>query len=121
MMYATINPYNFTDVGVVDLFVNGGWGGNVYPNSGGGGSVCCVMVPEKWRPGLKVNVKWQKSGDEKWYTAEPEIPIYTESHGLQVLFFKNNKVKVYLIDSWPCRPEHPMPKDKELCGDTKKP
>jgi hypothetical protein len=121
MMIASINPYNFTDVAVVDLFVNDTWGGSINQHSGGGSSVCCVMIPEKWRPGLVANIKWKKTEDEKWYKAQAEIPPYTESAGLQVLFLENNKVKVYVMDYWPCTPMHPMPKDKKLCGDSKKP
>lgn len=120
-MVASINPYNFTDVSIVDLYVNGTWGGSINKHSGGGSSVCCVLVPEKWRPGLVVNVKWHKTEDQKLYVVEAEIPQYTESAGLQILFMKNDQVKVYLQDYWPCTPMHPMPKDKELCGEVKKP
>jgi hypothetical protein len=119
-MVATINPYNFTDVGIADIYVDGTWGGSVDANSGGGGSVCCVMVPRKWRPGLIVHVKWQRDDNQKWYTSQAEIPPYSESHGLQILFFKNDRIGVYLIDYWPCNSMHPMPKSSDLCGDSKK-
>ena len=121
MVIASINPYNFTDIAIVDLFVNGKWGGNIGANSGGGSSVCCVLIPEKWRPGLVVNVKWQKTEDEKWYTAQVEVPRYTTPAGLQVLFLENNQIKVYVMDYWPCSAKHPMPKDKKLCGEPQKP
>jgi hypothetical protein len=35
MMPATIEPYNFTDIGIGDFYVNGVWGGNSYPHTGG--------------------------------------------------------------------------------------
>ena len=119
MMPASISPYNFSDIGVGDLYVNGTWGGNSYAHTGGGGSVCCVLIPEKWRPGLVVNVKWIR-GDlsDKWYSVEANIPEYTESGALQVLFLENDKVKVYVNDYWPCTPMHPMPKEK-LCDEKK--
>jgi hypothetical protein len=120
MMIASINPYNFTDIDIADIYVNGTWGGSSYAHTGGSSSVCCVLVPEKWRPGLVVNVKWQRDDNEKWYTAQAEIPEYKQSAGLQVLFLKNNQIKVYLQDYWPCTPMHPMPKDKELCGEPEK-
>lgn len=121
MMIASINPYNFTSIDITDLYVNETWGGNSHANSGGSSSVCCTLIPEKWRPGLVVNIKWKKTEDSKWYTAQAEIPPYKESAGLQVLFMKDNQIKVYINDYWPCTPMHPMPKDKELCGDSKKP
>jgi hypothetical protein len=121
MMPASISPYNFTDIGIGDLYVNGTWGGNSYPHKGGGGSVCCVSIPEKWRPGLVVNIKWIRSDlSENWYSAEAEIPKYVESGSLQVLFLDNDKVKVYVNDYWPCTPMHPMPKE-ELCKEKAKP
>ena len=120
MMIADISPYNFTDVDVVDLFVNGTWGGNSHAHSGGGSSVCCIFIPEKWRPGLVANVKWKKTQDEKWYTAQADIPPYTESGSLQVLFMPGNQIKVYVNDYWPCTPMHPMPKE-QFCDDEKKP
>ena len=118
MMIASIEPYNFTSIGIVDLYVNDTWGGSVYGNSGGGGSVCCVLIPEKWRPGLVANIKWQKTEDPKWYSAVAEIPEYNRSAPLQVLFLANNQVRVYVMDYWPCTPMHPMPKEN-LCGKQK--
>ncbi len=119
-MIASINPYNFTDVSIVDLYVNGTWGGNSYAHSGGGTSVCCISVPVKWNPDFTVKIKWKKTEDSKLYSAEAKIPRYVESAGLQVLFMGNDEIKVYLIDYWPCSSMHPMPKSDKLCGENKK-
>ena len=32
---------------------------NGYRAHGGGGSSCCIVMPVKWRPGLKVEVEWE--------------------------------------------------------------
>lgn len=115
MMPATIEPYKFTDIGIGDLYVNGTWGGNSYPHTGGGHSVCCVLIPEKWRPGLVVNIKWIRGdGNPKQYSYRAEVPPYAESGALQVLFLDNDIIKVYVNDYWPCTPMHPMPKSN-LC------
>ena len=95
---ASVNPYNFTNVAVLDLFVDEQWGGAVHAHSGGGSSVCCVLIPEKWRKDLVVRVKWQKNDDPKWYTATAKVPVYTETAGLQVLFLPNDEIKVYVND-----------------------
>lgn len=112
---ASVNPYNFTNVPVVDLFVDEQWGGSVHAYSGGGKSVCCVLIPEKWRKDLVVHVKWQKNEDPKWYTTVAKVPTYTEPAGLQVLFLPNDEIRVYVNDYWPCSAKHPMPKDPKLC------
>lgn len=122
MMPATIEPYNFTNIGIGDFYVNGTWGGNSFPHSGGGSSVCCVLIPEKWRPGLVVNIKWVRSDlSPKQYSYLAEVPPYTESGALQVLFMENDTIKVYINDYWPCTSMHPMPKTKKLCPGEKKP
>ena len=116
MVIASINPYNFTNVYIVHLFVDGTWGGNAPAGTYGSRGVCCVLIPEKWHPGLVATVKWQKTEDPKWYTAQAEIPQYFTPAGLQVLFLDDNQIKLYVMDYWPCTPMHPMPKEK-LCGE----
>ncbi|WP_150629760.1 DUF3304 domain-containing protein, partial [Pseudomonas fluorescens] len=32
---------------------------NGYRAHGGGGSSCCIVMPVKWRPGLKANIEWE--------------------------------------------------------------
>ncbi|WP_207238543.1 MULTISPECIES: DUF3304 domain-containing protein, partial [unclassified Pseudomonas] len=32
---------------------------NGYRAHGGGGSTCCIVLPTKWRPGLKANIEWE--------------------------------------------------------------
>ncbi len=117
---ASVNPYNFTNVPIVDLYVDEKWGGAVHANSGGGSSVCCVSIPEKWHKNFLVHVKWKKTEDNKWYTATAKVPSYTEPAGLQILFVANDEIKVFVNDYWPCSSKHPMPKDEKLCGVKKK-
>ncbi len=84
------------------------------------GNVCCVMIPEKWYPGLKAHVEWEvdpkprehipmkKKGfgyddaayakhaaNYQHYSADVEIPQYDKSGGLDVHFLPCNKIKVY--------------------------
>ena len=32
---------------------------NGYRAHAGGGSSCCIIMPIKWRPGMKANVEWE--------------------------------------------------------------
>ena len=36
---------------------------NGYRAHGGGGSSCCIVMPLKWRPGLKANIEWEVDPD----------------------------------------------------------
>jgi hypothetical protein len=42
---------------VPQFYVDGHDGSNV-GREGGGGFICCVLLPKKWRPGLSVEVRW---------------------------------------------------------------
>ncbi len=84
------------------------------------GNVCCVMIPDKWYPGLKTHVEWEvdPNPNEKikrktkgygfdeaalakheasyqHYSADIEIPQYDKNGGLDVHFLPCNQVKVY--------------------------
>jgi hypothetical protein len=115
-MIAPIAPYNFTADHISDIYVNDIWGGNSSAHSGGGSGICCVLVPETWRPGLTVHVKWKI--DDHWYEASPELPPYKESADLQIVFLDKHEVKTYLLSYWPCTAMHPMPK-QHLCDGPK--
>lgn len=71
---------NYTSAGIPEFSVNGYWGGGVYPHGGGGKFVCCVTVPNQWRPGLQVTVRWTEEGVGERSQKERVVPIpeYTE-------------------------------------------
>lgn len=50
---------NHTDIGVVDITVNHTGGILAAHPLGESGQACCVTVPRKWRPDLKVTIGWQ--------------------------------------------------------------
>jgi hypothetical protein len=55
---------NHTDGEVVSILINGEGGIlSVSAQGGGGKQVCCVTLPKKWRPGLKVTIKWRLEGE----------------------------------------------------------
>lgn len=62
------------------------------PHAGGGGSVCCVPIPARWRPGIKMVVwyshkNWQPENGTKTIVELPEYPngepgsLYLIFHG----------------------------------------
>jgi hypothetical protein len=53
---------------IAQFFLDGVNGFNVGREGGGGSSVCCVLLPREWRPGLSVDLRW---GINDW---SEEIP-----------------------------------------------
>lgn len=50
---ANISGINHVAGQTVNSFTVNGYGGSLTGNS------CCIMLPDKWRPGLKANIKWE--------------------------------------------------------------
>ncbi len=120
---------NHTDKAIVSVIVNGEGGIlNVPARGGGGGQICCVTLPRKWRPGLKATIKWENDGDwlrdkdgkEVWrdgkrvYVPVPykertvEIPEYTEKDlgHFDIHFMPNDEVLVKVSFVYPTHPEY---------------
>ncbi|WP_041711763.1 DUF3304 domain-containing protein [Pseudomonas sp. ATCC 13867] len=70
-----IEGYNHTSAAINRFTVNGGGGPNIGPHQGGGKQNCCVSLPTKWRPGLKVVIEWEKDPDPYAYAKWPERPF----------------------------------------------
>ncbi|AOY94411.1 hypothetical protein BKK79_20870 [Cupriavidus sp. USMAA2-4] len=104
-------PYYIDSFGITgDHGITGG-GPNIFPAtpertpSGGGKESCCASFPAKWRPGLKVNVRWlvDKKQDGvtygSWYQAQAEIAEYGPRAGaLFVVFLPEDRIKVMVQD-----------------------
>ncbi|OGB05564.1 MAG: hypothetical protein A3G29_00515 [Burkholderiales bacterium RIFCSPLOWO2_12_FULL_64_99] len=120
-------PYlgvNHTDAWVPTFLINGEGGVlNVPPLGGGGGEVCCVTMPKRWRPNLMVTVKWRKQGhwlkdaqgkyviqnggrvliEGGWVEQTVPVPEYTDrdlSH-FDVHFLPGDKVQVKVSFIYP--------------------
>jgi hypothetical protein len=115
MAGGNIQAVNHTLGNINWLSVNG------YRADGGGGRSCCIILPTKWRPGLKAHIEWEVDIDQfaysKWpalgtdgyrvaqakhkanyqrYSTTVEIPEWsgTDSCGLSVHFLTCNQIKV---------------------------
>ncbi len=128
-MNVGITGYNFTNEGVQEYYVDGSRGSNL-PAYGGGGSVsCCVSLPNRWTPEVKVKVDWVMGHWTTPYETRKHLSIseqiaccsteralsktvaverYGEKGGrLQVFFLPNDEVQVWVYDAGPQNPEHP--------------
>lgn len=109
-----ITGYNYTDEYISAFLVNGYSGADIRPHGGGGSFVCCVSVPEQWKPGLTVTIKWtahRNANPIPWKTRVVEVPRYapTDIGMFAVFFFPNDVVKVLVTMKAPGHPEFPYP------------
>lgn len=109
-----IRGYNHVSGQDVNWFSVNGYGSTLT------GNACCVMIPDKWRPGLTAHIEWEvdPNADEKIprrkegygfdqkayalhkakyrrYSADVPIPKYDQSAGISVHFLPCQQVKVY--------------------------
>ncbi|KRE92088.1 hypothetical protein ASG87_18450 [Frateuria sp. Soil773] len=97
---------------VQDFSVNGVDGAQA---GKGGRTVCCMVIPLKWRPGLKAVVRWNVTnwrdchGEdfERTVTVEP----YAKPGQVWVHFLANGSVRVISSIVGPGNPAYPGPHD----------
>nr|WP_277914425.1 DUF3304 domain-containing protein [Janthinobacterium agaricidamnosum] len=116
-----MNGYNHSSTLIIEGFsVNNGMGMNLYPENGGGGETCCVMIPKQWRPGLKANIEWSYDTRQDDPNPPPppqkieiDIPEYKKPGRIQVHFYDDYHVKLVISDCSITHPFYPMSeKDK---------
>ena len=73
---------------------------NGYRAHGGGGSSCCIIMPVKWRPGLKAEIEWEVDPD-----SSAKMPSVTSSefHEVYAAHAQNYRVYQAVVDipEWP--------------------
>jgi hypothetical protein len=112
---------------------------NGYRAHGGGGSSCCIVLPTKWRPGLKADIAWEvdpepraklpsvtstefrdayakHSAKYRRYTIAVDIPEWlgTDSCGLSVHFLTCNQIKVTTSCWGYGSPNNPIKEPKQM-------
>lgn len=98
-------------VSIQEFSVNGSSGARA---GKGGSQVCCVMVPRKWRPGLKATIRWgvlnwrDRATDE--YEAVVEIGQFEELGIFFVHFLPDGTVRAVVSDQGPRSPTYPGPR-----------
>ncbi|MCK1784044.1 DUF3304 domain-containing protein [Pseudomonas sp. TNT11] len=124
MAGGNLQAINHTMHGINWMSVDG------YRADGGGGSSCCIIMPVKWRPGLKAQIEWEVDpepfgptpplGTDEFrafmvkhkanyqrHNTTVDIPEWpgTERCGLKVHFLVCNQIKV-TSSCWAFNSEH---------------
>ncbi|WP_301596301.1 DUF3304 domain-containing protein [Pseudomonas nitroreducens] len=122
-----VEAVNHTTHGINWMEING------YRAHAGGGSSCCIVMPVKWRPGLKAHIEWEVDPDPyakmpplgtkefklamaeaekkfRRYSETVDIPEWpgTESCDLKVHFLVCNRVKVTTACAVYGQPNYPI-------------
>jgi hypothetical protein len=106
---------NYTHNGIQSFSVDGAWGANVLPFTGGGSFVCCARYPKHWSPNLTVLVEWRRSdvrGDDgQWKIISLKKVVHVEKYirggNVYVLFLPDDEVRVYVSEVGVGSPEFP--------------
>lgn len=97
------------------------------------GNSCCVMIPDRWRPGLTAHIEWEvdpfpnedikkktkgfgydpgayakHKAKYQHYSADVSIPKYDHLGGFSVHFLPCQQVKVYTGTEGPNSPAYPI-------------
>lgn len=122
--------YNHTDKSIVSFVINGEGGILAASAHGGGGRMCCVVLPKHWRPGLMATIKWQEDDipifnpdgtrkvidgvpatkESPWKERIVEVPKYEGELGTFFIhIFPGDEVKVLMNIYGAGNPNHPLP------------
>ena len=117
--YIKMRAYNHTEDYVHQYYLDGAWGGNSFAYGGGGKFVCCIGVPEKWRPGLTATVRWTTSASraskkpytgETWHEQVVEIEPYDKvGNTMNTHFLPDNKIRLIVSNFSSGYPNYPGP------------
>lgn len=93
---ASLTGYNHTDKTIAAFYVNGAWGGNITPGSGGGSFVCCVDLPDPWYSGYSVTITWEDH-EGKINKKQVLVPKYDAAQigSFNVHFLRNGQIKAF--------------------------
>jgi hypothetical protein len=104
------------------FYVNKSIGDNIGEGGGGGSEVCCITLPTKWDPALRVDIRWEvdhiiRSHDAKLqdsaemkgiYQAQVPVEKYSKIGDLYIHFFPNGRVRAVVSSISSDGEKHPI-------------
>lgn len=117
----SLTAYNHTQTHDIEYFILNGTGGINMVRGGSSAEKCCIVIPNRWRPGLKAKITWQyeapKDNENEVMpvmTREVELPKYPHPDALRVHFYENEKIKIVLSKCSPGHPFYPLSPEELL-------
>lgn len=108
---AQVGIVNHTGKYIYSATINGSGGGKMNEWSAGLANICCMSIPEVWRPGMKVLVRWDMpEGHTHIYKEKTvEVEKYDEAGDIYLHFFPNDEVRVVVSNAAGYASKHPIP------------
>jgi hypothetical protein len=111
-----LSGLNYTNIGIADFSIDEYGGHGIEPNGGGGKFVCCVTIPRRWHPGMKVTVRWTEDAPlpGPWKERVVNVPEYKKQDigSFAVHFYPGDIVKVLVTTKLVGHPDYPYPRPK---------
>jgi hypothetical protein len=98
--------YNHTGRDIPQFTINGGNGGSAWRHAEGG-TVCCALMPDQWKPGMDVQVRWTNDLSTYHQVTVP-VPRYERTGNLAVHFLRNGQVRVFVTSMVLGHPKYPL-------------
>jgi hypothetical protein len=108
---ASVGIVNHTGKFIYSVSVDGGGGGHMEAWGAGAASVCCVMVPRKWIPGMQVLVSWDMPEGSKHIVKEKRVDVerYDEPGSVYIHIFPDDEIRVVVSNYGGWSKQHPIP------------
>jgi len=118
MVAVMVGIVNHTDKYVYSASVNGAGGGGMAEYGAGHASICCAMLPAKWYPGMKVNVRWDMPLGRQHVIKEREVEVerFDEPGSIFIHIFPENQVRVVISNHSGQSKKHPIPAPQKPAG-----
>lgn len=97
---------------VQDFYVDGY---SAFQAGTGGSTVCCAVLPKRWRPDLTVEIRWNVTNwrdcEGNDYVRRVPVERYDQVGALYVHFLADGNVRVVSSNCWPEASRYPGPHD----------
>ena len=110
MAPAQVGIVNHTGDYIYSASVDGFGGGSMARWGAGMANMCCTSIPEVWRPGMKVSVRWNMPLGVKDVIKEKmvEVEKYDRPGDIYLNFFPNDEVRVVISRNGPRSSDYPI-------------
>lgn len=112
---AQIGIVNHTGRYIYATSIGDSGGGHASAYHAGVANVCCVKLPDVWRPGLNFLVQWDMpvNGEDFYRKAVVDVEEYSEPGSMYIHFFPDDTVRLVVTKWYGGSDKHPIPRPQE--------